>query len=158
MICGAACLRRDGRFNPALRFSRRIEVPGIPQMSSMEPMSLTGKEFKSHWPRVMPSSRVLVRLPLHVNRSPEAARHSTIAPLIANIVAIAAIVCFGISILGISILGISILGISIFGMSILDMSIQPGCSTPRLAKDAQCSIQMDARHWNLEGGKQGKPS
>jgi hypothetical protein len=79
----------------------------------MEPMSLTGKEFRSHGPRVMPSYRVLVRLPLHVNRSPEAARHSTIAPLIANIVAIATIVCFGISILDISILGMSILDMSI---------------------------------------------
>ena len=28
MICGAARLRRNGRFNPALRFSRRIDSAG----------------------------------------------------------------------------------------------------------------------------------
>ena len=65
----------------------------------MEVMSLTGKKFKSHCPRVMPSSRVLFRSPVHINRSPEAARHSTIVPPMINIVATASSACFAMSLL-----------------------------------------------------------
>ncbi|MGA8696614.1 MAG: hypothetical protein WB689_22815 [Xanthobacteraceae bacterium] len=55
-------------------------MPGIPQVFSTSVISFTETKLRSHWPSVMPSARVLVRFPLHVILSVEAAFPSTIAP------------------------------------------------------------------------------
>jgi hypothetical protein len=55
-------------------------VPGIPQTFSISVIAFTGKKFKSHSPSVTPSALVLVRLPLHVILSVEAAFSSAIVP------------------------------------------------------------------------------
>jgi hypothetical protein len=54
-------------------------VPGVPQTSSISFICFTDIKLRSHWPSVMPSARVLIRLPLHVNFSVEAAFASAIA-------------------------------------------------------------------------------
>jgi hypothetical protein len=54
-------------------------VPGVPQASSISFICFTDIKLRSHWPSVMPSARVLIRLPLHVNFSVEAAFASAIA-------------------------------------------------------------------------------
>jgi hypothetical protein len=55
-------------------------VPGIPQTFSISVIAFTGKKFRSHWPSVTPSALVLVRFPLHVILSVEAAFPSAIVP------------------------------------------------------------------------------
>jgi hypothetical protein len=55
-------------------------VPGIPQTFSTSVISFTDMKFKSHWPSVSPSAGVLVRFPLHVILSVEAACASPVAP------------------------------------------------------------------------------
>jgi hypothetical protein len=55
-------------------------VPGIPQTFSISVIAFTGKKFRSHSPSVTPSALVLVRLPLHVILSVEAAFPSAIVP------------------------------------------------------------------------------
>ncbi len=55
-------------------------VPGIPQVSSTSVISFTVMKFKSQFPSVTPSSRVLLRLPLHVIFRVEAAFASAIVP------------------------------------------------------------------------------
>jgi hypothetical protein len=55
-------------------------VPGIPQVFSISSIAFTDMKFRSHLPRVTPSERVLVRLPLHVILSVEAAFASVIVP------------------------------------------------------------------------------
>jgi hypothetical protein len=54
--------------------------PGIPQTFSISVIAFTGKKFRSHWPSVTPSALVLVRFPLHVILSVEAAFPSAIVP------------------------------------------------------------------------------
>ena len=109
-------------------------------------MSLTGKKFKSHCPRVMPSSRVLFRSPVHVNRSPEAARHSTIVPPMINIVATASSACFAKSLLRHVIAS----PCHCFAMSSPCRSRVAARSQGR-AKAAWRSIQMGERHENWAG-------
>jgi hypothetical protein len=53
-------------------------VPGIPQTFSISVISFTDMKFKSQLPSVTPSARVLVRFPLHVILSVEAAFPSAI--------------------------------------------------------------------------------
>ena len=55
-------------------------VPGIPQVFSISVISFTEMKLRSHWPSVTPSAGVLVRFPLHIILSVEAARASTIMP------------------------------------------------------------------------------
>jgi hypothetical protein len=55
-------------------------VPGIPQALTISVIAFTGKKFRSHSPSVTPSALVLVRLPLHVILSVEAAFPSAIVP------------------------------------------------------------------------------
>jgi hypothetical protein len=55
-------------------------VPGIPQTFSISVIAFTDRKLRSHWPSVTPSARVLVRFPLHVILSVEAAFPSTIVP------------------------------------------------------------------------------
>jgi hypothetical protein len=55
-------------------------VPDIPQTFSISVIAFTDRKLRSHWPSVTPSARVLVRFPLHVILSVEAAFPSTIVP------------------------------------------------------------------------------
>jgi hypothetical protein len=55
-------------------------VPGVPQTSSISFICFNDIKLRSHCPSVMPSACVLIRLPLHVNFSVEAALAWTIAP------------------------------------------------------------------------------
>jgi len=54
-------------------------VPGIPQTFSISVISFTDMKFKSQLPSITPSACVLVRFPLHVILSGEAAFPSAIA-------------------------------------------------------------------------------
>jgi hypothetical protein len=49
-------------------------------MVCISSICFTDMKFKSHWPSVTPSARELVRFPLHVNLTVEAAFASAIAP------------------------------------------------------------------------------
>jgi hypothetical protein len=64
-------------------------VLGIPQTFSISVIAFTDMEFKSLLPSVTPSSRVLIRLPLHVILSVEAAFPSTIVPKTSKMLIIA---------------------------------------------------------------------
>jgi hypothetical protein len=55
-------------------------VPGIPQAFSISVISFTEMKLRSHWPSVTPSAGVLVRFPLHIILSVEAALASTTVP------------------------------------------------------------------------------
>jgi hypothetical protein len=81
----ASCdLRRDlDQARQSLVFDIDFQRPyrsGIPQTFSISVIAFTGRKFRSHWPSVTPSARVLVRFPLHVILSVEAAFPSTIVP------------------------------------------------------------------------------
>jgi hypothetical protein len=69
-------------------------VPGIPQTFSISVISFTDRKFKSQLPSVTPSTRMLVRLPLHIILSVEAALHSKIMLPIINAVAKPVSACF----------------------------------------------------------------
>jgi len=72
----------------------------------------------------MPSSRVLVRFPLHVNRSPEAARHSTIVPLITNADAMTRSACFDPGHVGLGHVGLGHFGLGHVGLAwLLDAKV-----------------------------------